>query len=90
MTYFWQNPLFQPNPTEHYPFKRRAKIGPGPLQQTNAQVEDWDCACHKYKCVCDGISDETVGRRKVIQTDPDRKRAYNKMYREWRKQQRRR
>jgi len=89
--YLWQNPIFR-NPTDpgddespHYPFKRRAKLGPGPLQETNARAVKWDCQCDSYVCTCTGISDETVGRSKLIVTDPERKKAYNKMYREWRK-----
>ena len=28
------------NPTDHYPFKRKAKIGPGPMNQTLRKAEE--------------------------------------------------
>lgn len=68
----------------HYPFQNKGKLGPGPLGESFARQQDWDCECENYKCVCYGISDETAGLKKTIQTDPKRKAAYNKMYRQWR------
>lgn len=89
MTFFWQNPIFG-NPRDpgedespHYPFKRRGKLGPGPLQETNERAVKWDCQCDSYVCSCVGISDETVGKTKTIVTDPERKKSYNRMYRQW-------
>lgn len=94
MTFFWSGLL--PNPRDpgsdespHYPFQRRARLGPGPMGETNARAAKWDCTCEDpYVCVCDGISDETEGQRRVIRTDPKRKQEYNRMYRQWRKRQR--
>jgi len=92
MAYFWENPMLQINPPDpgedrspHYPFKSRAHLGPGPLAGTNQRAQNWDCMCDNYKCVCYGISDETEGRIKTIYTNAERKKAYNKMYRQWRK-----
>mgnify|MGYP006908379182 CR=1 FL=1 len=99
MTFFWQNPVpvLLGNPRDpgrdespHYPFSRRRKLGPGPLGDTNERAAKWDCTCETpYVCVCDGIAEETEVQRRVIRTDPKRKKAYNKMYRQWRKRQRR-
>ena len=90
MTYFWNALL--PNPVDpgadispHYPFKHRAKLGPGPLDETNRRAQKWDCQCDNYKCTCVGISEETQGKTKTIYTDAKRKAAYNKMYRQWKR-----
>lgn len=92
MSFFWNALL--PNPVDpgedespHYPFKRRARLGPGPMKETNRRAQLWDCQCENYVCVCVGIAEETAGRRRVIRTDPKAKAKYNKMYRQWRKQQ---
>lgn len=93
MTFFWN--VLLPNPRDpgtnvspHYPFQRRAKLGPGPLGERNARAAKWDCTCPKpYYCLCDGIAEDTKGKRKKIKTDPKRKQKYNKMYRDWLKSQ---
>jgi len=77
-----QGPMIE-NPTEHWPFARLSQLGPGPLKRRFGRVDDWECTCGQYKCVCRGTSPDTRGRRKTIVTDPERKKRYNKMYREW-------
>lgn len=82
MTFFWNNP------TEHYPFKRKKKLGPGPMGETNRQAEKWDCETERpYVYVCTGIADDNAGEQRVIRVDPDRKEEYNRLYRDWQKEQ---
>ena len=92
MAYFWQNPAatLQPNPTDHWPFKERTRLGPGPLKQTLWEADDWACQGKKYQYRCVGISDATEGKTKRVKIDPVRKRVYNKLYRKWLAEKRRR
>lgn len=78
----YSNPL-QANPTEHWPFKTKERLGPGPLQGRLYETDDWDCRCEDYRCVCRGISPATRGKRKIVTTDPATKKKYNRLYREW-------
>jgi hypothetical protein len=84
------NPIRERNPRDpgedrspHYPFKRKGRLGPGPMKETNERAAKWDCECEEYVCGCVGISEETEGRTKTVRIDPAKKQAYNKMYREW-------
>ncbi len=81
MSFLWSNP------TEHFPFRYRKKIGPGPKHETNKRADKWDCECEDYFCVCEGIARSNYGQVKKIWTNRKRKKKYNKMYRKWRKRQ---
>jgi hypothetical protein len=72
------------NPTKHWPFKRKAKLGPGPMKQRNARTDFWDCLCDEYVCTCKGEG----GQNKHFRIDPKVKARYNKIYRAWKKSQR--
>lgn len=78
----FSNPL-QANPTEMWPFKRKAKLGPGPYKGTLRRRDEWDCQCDNYRCVCYGIAGDVEGKRKLVTTDRAAKKKYNKLYREW-------
>jgi len=75
---------YQANPTKHWPFKRKAKLGPGPMKQRNARTDFWDCLCDEYVCTCKGEG----GQNKHFRIDPKVKARYNKIYRAWKKSQR--
>jgi len=67
----------------HYPFKRKAKLGPGPRKGTLAKADQWDCTCNNYVCSCKGAE----GQKKRVQIDRAYKAAYNREYRAWRAKQ---
>lgn len=69
----------------HYPFKRKAKLGPAIRGGTNKKAKKWDCNCTKKGdtsvCKCDDLTGDTSG--KVVNVDLAYKRAYMKEYRPW-------
>ena len=67
------------NPTDHYPFKRKAKIGPGPMNQTLRKAEEWDCTGGSYEYICRGVGEENRGQRKKVKVDPEYKKEYNRI-----------
>ena len=66
--------------SKHYPFKRKAKLGPGPRKGTNRKARRFNCKCSSYKCLCK-VKGKKKPKRVVIK--PDYKAAYNAEYRAW-------
>ena len=66
--------------SKHYPFKRKAKLGPGPRKRINKKSRRFNCKCSKYKCLC-----KVKGKKKpkTVVIDRGYKKAYNAEYRAW-------
>jgi hypothetical protein len=64
---------------QHWPYKSKSKLGPGPRGGTNAQTDDWNCSCSNYSCNCKGPD----GRKKRVVIDKGYKSAYNREYKSW-------
>ena len=75
--------LLQERSQRHYPFKRKAKLGPGPRKGTLKKANRWDCTCNNYVCSCKGAGDMS-GRTKRVDIDKGYKASYNAEYRAWR------
>jgi hypothetical protein len=68
---------------EHWPYKNKSKLGPGPRGGENSQTDGWNCKCANYKCACKGPE----GKKRTIVIDKGYKKAYNKEYKAWRAKQ---
>jgi hypothetical protein len=69
---------------KHHPFKRKAKLGPGPRGGRNKKATRYkfgNKSCKKY--VCKG-TDKKTGSKVTVRIDPSYKREYNREYRQWR------
>jgi hypothetical protein len=64
---------------EHWPYKNKSTLGPGPLKGTNKQSDFWDCNCSNYRCTCKGPE----GQRKIVKIKKAYKKWYNKLYKAW-------
>jgi len=71
--------------SQHYPFKTKAKLGPGPRGGTNRRANKWQCTCGNYVCTCKGVGGETKGQTKQVVIGQGYKRDYNKEYKSWSK-----
>ena len=81
----------EPIDPTHSPFKRAAKLGPGPKKASRKLQIDWEC--HKkrnpkrgtYQQVCKyvGPIKEKRGKVKIITTKKKAKAAYNEKYERW-------
>lgn len=70
----------QEKDSDHWPFKRKAHLGPGPKKGHNQRTDDWECVCSDYECDCE---DKLTGETKRIKIDKGYKAAYNKLYKQW-------
>lgn len=66
--------------SKHYPFKRKAHIGPGPRKGTNSKRRIFNCKCGNYKCLCK-VKGKKKPKKVVIKRDY--KKTYNAEYRAW-------
>ena len=70
---------------EHYPFKTKDTLGPGPKGFIHRKADDWDCdGDGKYHQVCVGVKGgKYEGWVKDIWIPPGYKAEYNKIYKQW-------
>lgn len=70
---------------DHYPFKRKKKLGPAVRGGTNKKAGKWDCDCEndgtQTICQCDDLTGETDGR--IVKIPLSYKVNYNRDYRAW-------
>lgn len=77
----------------HYPFKRSARLGPGPRGRKHKENVCWRCTCGDIyddgcRCVGTGASDSCPrGKVKKIKIKQDYRSRYNKEYHAWRAKQ---
>jgi hypothetical protein len=69
--------------TKHWPFKTKDPLGPGPRGGTNKKADKWDCKCSNYSCICTNKE----GQKKKVKISKSYKKAYNKEYKKWRREQ---
>lgn len=71
--------------SDHWPYKVKKRLGPGPRGGKNKRADDWECTCGSYKCTCKGISPETKGQKKTVLIGKEYKKTYNAEYKAWAK-----
>jgi len=64
---------------DHWPYKNKSTLGPGPLKGTNKQADFWDCKCANYRCTCKGPD----GQTKIVKIKKSYKKWYNRLYKKW-------
>lgn len=83
-----RNPGIDPT---HSPFKRAARLGPGPKKKSRPLQLDWECHRKRnpkrgtYQQVCKYVGPiaEKRGDIKIITTKKKAKKAYNAKYEAW-------
>lgn len=75
---------------DHNPFQNKSRLGPGPLGSTLVKKNRWSCSGSGYQQTCVGVAPETKGRTIRVVIDPEKKRQYNKIYKRFLRNRRRR
>ena len=79
--------------SKHFPFKRSANLGKGPLNQYHDETKCWKCKCgniYSTGCRCIGTGksqDCKKGEVRQVSVDKPAKQAYNRLYHKWRAKQ---
>lgn len=73
----------------HNPFRNKSRLGPGPEGDTLKKRNRWECSGGNYHQTCVGVAEINKGQVLQLFTDPEKKSAYNAIYKAYRKNKRR-
>lgn len=76
--------------SDHDPFKRKSRLGPGPRGGTLKKAGRWSCSGSGYQQTCVGIAADNRGQTIHIVIDPEYKAQYNRDYKRFIRNRRRR
>ena len=71
----------QEKQSDHWPYKNKSHLGPGPKGGEHEQADDWECVCSDYECDCE---DKLSGETKRVKIKKPYKKRYNALYKAWR------
>lgn len=72
------------------PFRHKSRLGPGPEGEFHTEKNKWSCSGANYSYQCVGIATENKGNVLNLKVDPEKKAAYNRKYKRFRKRMRER